>query len=137
MVPSSAHAAARMRGSAQHGKACHACRVGDEDRAQPGEEPLRKAIMAFLGAGLHQAPTPATAVPALASARRMVTSLQSRREPIAPWLASEIRLRGIRENAAVLAVMELPEYRHGTAQAYARDHPERLDALRAVLAVLA
>jgi hypothetical protein len=117
--------------------ACHPCHVGDEDRAQHGEEPRRKAIMAFLGAGLHQAPTPATAVPALASARRMVTSLLSRHEPITPWLANEIRLRGIRENAAILAVMEMPEYRHGTAQAYARDHPERLDVLRALLAVLA
>jgi hypothetical protein len=32
--------------------------------------------------------------------------------------------------------MELPEYRPSTAQAYARDHPERLDALRVLLAVL-
>jgi hypothetical protein len=69
-------------------KACHPCRVGDEDRAQPGEKPRRKAIMSFPGAGLHQAPTPATAVPALASARRVVTFLLSRGEPITPWLAS-------------------------------------------------
>jgi hypothetical protein len=93
--------------------------------------------MAFLGAGLHQPPSTAQAVAALANARRMVASLLSRGEPVAPWLANETRLRGIRENAATLAVMEVQEYRHGTAQAYAGQHPDRVDALRDLLAVLA
>jgi hypothetical protein len=71
-----------------------------------GEERRSQAIMAFLGAGLHQPPSLALAVTALADARRTVASLWSRGEPIAHWLASETRLHGIRENAATLAVME-------------------------------
>jgi hypothetical protein len=66
----------------------------------------------------------------------MVASLLSRGEPIAPWLDSETGLRSIRENAAALAVMEVQEYRHDTAEAYARDHRDRLDVLRDLLAVL-
>jgi hypothetical protein len=42
------------------------------------------------------------------------------------WLNSEIRLHGIRENAAALAVMEVPEYRDQTAQTYALPTPADL-----------
>jgi hypothetical protein len=51
----------------------------------------------------------------------MVAPLQSRGEPLTDWLASETKLRGIRENAATLAVLEIHEYRHDIARAYARD----------------
>jgi hypothetical protein len=43
-----------------------------------GEERRGQVIMAFLGAGLHQPPSPAQAVTALAGARRMVASLHAR-----------------------------------------------------------
>lgn len=66
----------------------------------------------------------------------MVASLLSRGEPIDSWLASETSFHGVRENAASLAVMEIPEYRHATADAHAREYPDRLDALANLLAVL-
>lgn len=96
----------------------------------------RDAIMAFLGAGLHQPPSRALAVAALAAVRRMVASHQVRGESISEWLNSEIRLHGIRGNAAALAVMELPGYRHPTAQMYALHHLDHLKALNDMLAVL-
>jgi hypothetical protein len=53
------------------------------------------------------------------------------------WLAGEVRLRGIRENAAVLAVLELrPGRRAETARAYCHEHPDRAGALADLLAVL-
>jgi hypothetical protein len=115
---------------------CHPWLVtGDQVRAC-GEERRSEVIMAFLGAGLHEPPSRALALSALAGARRTVASLLSCGELVAEWLATETRLRGIRENAATLAVMELQECRHDTAEAYARDHPDRLDILRDLLAVL-
>ena len=93
--------------------------------------------MAFLGAGLHDRPSRAVMLSALAGARRTIALLQARGEPVADWLASETRLRGIRENAATLAVIEVQEHRHDTAQAYARDHPDRFGVLGDLLAVLA
>ena len=51
--------------------------------------------------------------------------------------AGEVQLRGIRENAAVLAALEIPDLRDEAAQAYAREHPDRLPALEAMLAILA
>jgi hypothetical protein len=41
-----------------------------------------------------------------------------------------------RENAAVLAVMGIPELRDETAQAYVQDYPDRRPALEELLAVL-
>jgi len=93
--------------------------------------------MAFLGAGLHDRPSRAVMVSALAGARPTVALLQSRGEPVADWLASETRLRGIRENAAALAVMEIHEHRHDTAQACVRDHPDRIGVVGDLLAVFA
>jgi hypothetical protein len=106
-------------------------------RATPlDEEPRRDIIIAFLGAGLRQPPSRALAVAALASARRVVAAHRARGEPIRGWLAGEIQLAGIRENAAALAAMEVPGYRHQTAQAYALHHPDRLKALNDFLAAL-
>jgi hypothetical protein len=116
---------------------CHPWQVTGEQDIPPGEGRRGEAIMAFLGAGAHNRPSRAAMVSALASARRTVAILQSRGEPVADWLASETRLRGIRENAAALAVMEIPEHRHDTAQAYAREHPDRLGVVGDLLAVLA
>jgi hypothetical protein len=110
--------------------------TGQQD-TPPDEGRRGDAILAFLSAGLHDRPSRAVMVSALAGARRTVAMLQSRGEPVADWLASETRLRGIRENAAALAVMEIPEHRHDTAQAYAREHPDRLRIVGDLLAVLA
>jgi hypothetical protein len=85
--------------------------------------------MDFLGAGLHQPPSRALSVAALGDARRMFASHARDELLISEWLTGEIRLHGIRENAATLAVMEVPEYRHQAAQTYALHHPDRLKAL--------
>jgi hypothetical protein len=106
-------------------------------RSVPGDpEHRRDAIVAFLGAGLAQPLSTAVAVDALASARRSVAAHLARGAPIGEWLASEIRVRGIRENAAVLAVMEIPEHQQSTAHAYVQRHPDRGKALNDLLAVL-
>ena len=75
-------------------------------------------------------------VTALASARRAVAMHQARGLAFDGWLAGESALRGVRENAAVLAVLEVPERRAETAQIYRRQHPGRTDALNDLLAVL-
>jgi hypothetical protein len=100
-----------------------------EDRAIPaGGGCRRDAIIAFLGAGLFQWPSPARAVDALAVARREMASCRARGESVRQWLAGEVHHRGIRENAAVLAVLEIPDFRHEAAQTYALDHPDRRPA---------
>ncbi len=73
-------------------------------------------------------------VSALAVARQTV---QAHQAPIDSWPAGEVRLRGIRENAAVLAVLEIPEHAGEVAAAYLREHPDRAAALDAALAALA
>lgn len=88
-----------------------------------------QAILAFLGAGLHQTPSRAQAVTALADARRGLAADQAHAQPIDTWLAEQVRHGGIRENAATLAVLELPEHRDHTAQDYAQRHPDRAAAL--------
>ncbi len=116
----------RQRGSqplTRPGHAIVASMPGQD--APPGrEERYRQAIMAFLGAGLRPPPSRALAVTALAGARRSAASHQARGESLGKWLTGEIRVRGIRENAAALAVLELPGYRAMAAQAYARHHPD-------------
>jgi hypothetical protein len=47
-------------------------------------------------------------------ARRAAAMHQMHGRALEEWLSGEIRLRGIRENAAVLAVLELPGRRVGT-----------------------
>jgi hypothetical protein len=69
-------------------------------------------------------------VSALGNARRSVAALKSRGESLDEWLKSESRLRGIRENAATLAVMEIPEMRDTVALAYGQRYPDRVPALR-------
>jgi hypothetical protein len=115
---------------------CHAGEVNVECSLPLDDEQRRHAIIAFLGAGLHQPPSPALAVEALASARRAVAAHLARGTSISEWLASQIRVHGIKENAAVLAVIEIPAYQHATAHAYAQRHPDRLKALNDLLAVL-
>jgi hypothetical protein len=65
--------------------------------------------MTFLGAGLFQRPSRAQAVAALAATRREVASCRARGESAGQWLAAEVHHRGIRENAAVLAVLVIPK----------------------------
>ncbi|MGD0068713.1 MAG: hypothetical protein ABSB76_35435 [Streptosporangiaceae bacterium] len=106
-------------------------------RAVPiGGDRRRDAIMAFLGAGLLQRASRAQAVAALAAARRAVASCRARGESVSQWLTGEAHHRGIRENAAGLAVLETPDHRHHAAQGYALEHPERRQALDDMLAVL-
>jgi hypothetical protein len=96
----------------------------------------RDVIIAFLGAGLHQPLSAALAVDALARARRTVAAHLARGASLSEWLDSQIRVPGIRENAAVLAVIEIPGHQDATAHAYALRHPERLKVLNHLLAVL-
>ena len=109
-----------------------------EGHAVPaGEKRRRDAILAFLGAGLFQRPPTAQAVAALAAARREAADCQVHSGQVGQWLVGEVHLRGIRENVAVLAALEIPDLRDEAAQAYAREHPDRLPALQAMLAILA
>jgi len=97
----------------------------------------RAALLAFLGAGLPSPPSKALIVQVLAGARRAVATYQARGLAVDQWLAGEVRLRGIRENAAVLAVLELlPGLREQTARTYRHEHPDRVGALSDLLAVL-
>ncbi|WP_344502141.1 hypothetical protein [Dactylosporangium maewongense] len=81
-------------------------------------------------------PSRAVMVSALGEARRAVRERRERGLEIGEWLDGEVRLRGVRENAAVLAVLEVPEWRDGVAARYRGAHPERADILAAVLAVI-
>lgn len=92
--------------------------------------------MEFLGAGLHPTPAMATLVSALASARRSVAAQRSRNEDIAEWLDSEVKLRGVRENAAIVAALEVPSEREKVADRYKNAYPERANLLRDLISSL-
>lgn len=70
---------------------------------------------------------------ALGSARRDLAARQASGQPIGPWLTEQARHGGIRENAATLAVLELPELHRQAAQAYADRHPDRITALNQLI----
>jgi hypothetical protein len=72
----------------------------------------------------------------LADAARTVRELKRRGRQLEDWLADEMRIRGIRENAAVLAVLEISDPGSALAQAYAERYPDRLPELNELLAVL-
>jgi hypothetical protein len=109
----------------------------DVDRGEKLRRGQRsRAIAGFLSAGLSPAPPKSVMVWALAQARREVGARRTRNAPIDAWLAGEVHLRGIRENAAVLAVMELPDRRAEIAAAYRREHPDRVAALDALMTAL-
>ena|SRR5258708_4704266 len=101
--------------------------AGDADSS--GEGRRRAALTAFLGAGMASPPSEALLVAALAGARRVVAVHQARGLAVDEWLAGEVRLRGIRENAAVVAVLEMPGRGEETARAYRQEHPGRADVL--------
>lgn len=96
----------------------------------------RAALVGFLSAGLDPAPSRAVLVSALADARRAVAALRSRREPIGQWLANEIRFRGVRENAAVLAALEFSGERDAIANTYRDRYPQRSEQLDNIVALL-
>jgi hypothetical protein len=112
----------------------------------PGAEPevrdvgwnaeWKGALIAFLSAGTASEPATAQLVSALAAARRAVAGNRSEGRPLTQWLEDETRLRGIRENAAVLAVMEVPEMRETVARDYRQEHPDRGNVLNEILAYL-
>jgi hypothetical protein len=98
--------------------------------------PLPTAMVAFLSAGLTPAPTRAEMVRAVATARLSVASYQRRQTPLAAWLACEIRVGGLRENAAIFAVLEAPAERGVAARDYLRRHPARAGELYGLFAPL-
>jgi hypothetical protein len=103
----------------------------------PAQERRRAALIAFLGAGMSSPPSRALIVEVLAGARRAVALHQPHGRALDEWLAGEVRLRGVRENAAVLAVLELlPGRREEAARAYRHEHPDRAGVLGDLLAVL-
>jgi hypothetical protein len=106
------------------------------DRCADPDEGHRQALLDFLNAAQSSPAATATMVTALAEARRAVAAHQARGLPLDDWLTSQIRLRGIRETAAVLAMLELPERRHQTAETYRHDHPDRSAVLDRLLSVL-
>ena len=108
----------------------------DQHGGRSAGECRQAALAAFLGAGMPAPPSNALMVQALASARREVAVHQQRGHGVEQWLASEVRQRGIRENAAVLAVLETPGHREETARAYCDQHPDRTGVLNDLLAVL-
>jgi hypothetical protein len=102
----------------------------------PAEDRRRAALIAFIGAGMPSSPSTALMVAALADARRAVAVHQARGLAVGQWLAGEVRLRGIRENVAVLAVLDMHGRRAEIAEAYRQQHPDRAGALNDLLAVL-
>ena len=100
------------------------------------EDLRRQALIAFLAAGMASAPATAQLVSALAAARRAVAADRSRGRPVDEWLRGEIRFRGIRENAALLAALEIPEMRERVALQFRQDHPERAGILNEILTYL-
>ncbi|MER7280165.1 hypothetical protein ABT369_37580 [Dactylosporangium sp. NPDC000244] len=106
------------------------------ERGAGPEEDRRHALLDFLNVGLPSPASTATIVTALADARRAVAAHQARGRSLDDWLTGEIRHRGIRETAAVLAALEVPDQRHQTAETYRHDHPDRSTVLDRLLAVL-
>jgi len=102
--------------------------VNDDER--------RHSLLAFVGAGLAQPPAKALVVGALAAARRTAAAYRARHEPIDDWLASEIRLRGIREAVAFVAALEIAERRADVAQMYRHRYPDRSAVLDKFLMTL-
>jgi len=105
--------------------------------SESGTEDLRrKALIAFLGAGMTPPPSTALLVSSLANARRSVAAHQAGGTPLDQWLEDEMHYSGIRENAAALATMELPDMRDRTASEYSRRHPDRAQQLQEILRYL-
>ena len=104
----------------------------------PSDQQERRsdAIVAFLGAGLAVSPSTALMVTTLADARRSIKASQAQSQPIDDWLAREVRLGGIRENAAVLAALEILERQVEIAEAVRRRHPDRQQQLSELIAVI-
>jgi hypothetical protein len=100
------------------------------------EERRRAAIVSFPGAGMDPKPTPANLVKTLADARRTVMASTERPSLVQEWLTGEMRVRGIRENAAVLAVLEVTEPGSALAREFVERYPDRRPELNELLAVL-
>ena len=113
--------------------------VNEVPIASGGSDPAdlrRRALIAFLAAGMAPAPATAQLVSALANARRAVAANLSQGLPVGEWMQSEIRFRGIRENAAILAALEIPEMREPVATRFRQEYPERENILDEILAYL-
>jgi hypothetical protein len=111
--------------------------VGNASGSPDDHEDRRSsAVVAFLGAGLDPRPTRATMVERLADASRTVEELRNRNQPVDDWLAEQMRCRGIRENAAVLAVLEMAVPASGLAKSFPERYPTREPELKELLRVL-
>ena len=110
----------------------------DTDGAEPKacEEPnsersQRRARLALFAAGMSYQPEPWQVVARMAEARRAIVELRWRGSPLDGWLGEEVRVRGLRENAAVIAAMEVPEYRERVAREYVERYSERAGLVHA------
>ncbi|GAA1031329.1 hypothetical protein GCM10009557_26350 [Virgisporangium ochraceum] len=102
----------------------------DEDELEPGWDGNRPAaISAVLCAGVTPRPPKWLQVELLAAARRAADANSAECES---WAAEQLRLGGIRENAALVAVMETA-LRDRITTTYLEKYPDRrylIDELR-------
>jgi hypothetical protein len=101
------------------------------------ERPLRQARLALFAAGADRRPEPWQVVERFAEASRAVAELRHCGLPLDGWLSEQIRTPGMRQNAAVIAAMEQPEYRERVAHEYIERHPDRAELVRALVELLA
>lgn len=101
------------------------------------ERPLRQARLALIATGADRRPEPWQVVERFAEASRAVAALRHRGLPLDGWLSEQIWTPGLRENAAVIAAMEQPEYRERIAREYIERHPDRAELVRALVEPLA
>lgn len=96
----------------------------------------REALITFLGAGMAPLPTRALLVSALSGARCSVAALRHSEQLLGEWLKSEIRHPGIRENAAMLATIEILEMPDRAMREFSRKYPDRDQLLQDMLSCL-
>jgi hypothetical protein len=103
----------------------------DEDELEPGWDGNRPtAISAALCAGVTPRPPKWLQVELLAAARRAADANSA--DKYESWAAEQLRLGGIRENAALVAVMETA-LRDRITATYLKKYPDRrnlIDELR-------
>ncbi len=107
-----------------------ACEEPDDER------PLRDAQLALFAAGADRRPEPWQVVERFAEASRAVAELRHRGRPLDGWLSEQIRTRGLRENAAVIAALEQPDYRDRVAREFTERYPDRAELGRSLVELL-
>jgi hypothetical protein len=98
------------------------------------ESDRSEAILDFLVGDLADPPPKALLVTFLANAYRAVAALRQAGEPVDAWLAGERRWQGIRERAAIVAVLNSGSINKAElAESYCADHPAHAVALAKLL----